>query len=253
MSGLAVIGIKPYLPPGPPPPPASAYILQEDAASKFTLEDASGALLAETGSDTKISAFTDGNPTQPANDNLVAARGAGNVRLPVTNFVAVKDRVTADNGPNATTTETALYTATIPANTLGTDRCLRITLIGVLDKDVLTDVVTLRVKFGGATIYADVCATTGSAVNRPWCAELYLAGDGATNAQVLGGWFLLGDLATATTGLGDLQTDEVLAHTPILATAAIDSTADQTLTVTAQWSAAFTNVMTCRYACLERL
>lgn len=204
--------------------------------------------------DSKISALADGGPAQPL-DELVIARSGANNKLDVEDLVGVQNQVATDVTVVNTTTETSIYSYSVPAATLDTNRLLRLTIFGDILANSGTPNLTVRVKFGGTTIYADATANfSASATRRPFFFQILLAGDGATNAQVLGGWLFVGAIGTATTGTGDLGVDENQGVAPIANTAALDQTSAQTLDVTVQWSAANASVE-CRakHAVLERL
>ncbi len=87
---------------------------------------------------------------------------------------------------------------------------------------------TLRFKWGGSTIFTDTntYATAGSA--RVFIYRINLVGNGATNAQGINVTHIVGGSAFATAGT--IETADF--------TAAIDSTADQTVSITWQHSAA---------------
>ncbi len=154
-------------------------------------------------------------------------------------------------------TETTIYSYTVPANTMGTNKALRLTMIGDrLNDSGATKTITLRVKFGGTTLYQDVTATFADAnLNRyPWNATVVLANQDATNAQTLGGQINFGINTTVpATGFGDLGVDEIIAATPFVGVAGtIDTTQDRLLEVTVQHSASHaSNNIRLHYALLE--
>jgi hypothetical protein len=194
--------------------------------------------------DEKISAQADGTPIAPG-DAFVVARGSSNVKIAGTGLVAIHDRESATIDVVNTLNETTIFTHSVPANELGTDRAIEVQLQGDLLENVVTGAqLTWRIYFGGTTIWNDVLGsvTAISASRRPWWLHFILAANGATNAQRLGGLFLLGTAGGATTGLGDIDTDEIESQTPLINNSiAIDSTVARTLEVTVDWFSANVN------------
>ena len=144
------------------------------------------------------------------------------------------------NNSNATT---SLYSVRIPARALGTNRVALTKLWGEYRHTAGTaQTVAIRVGYSTTTIYYDLSAAPAvSSSSRPMYMEFYLANRGATNAQVLGGTITFGS-GGATTGEGDLATDEIVSNTPIRGLSAIDSTSAATFEVFARLSAASTLV-----------
>ena len=149
--------------------------------------------------------------------------------------------------------ETSLFSFSVPANALGTNRMLRLTLFGdYLNNSGATRTVTFKAKYGATTLFNDATlALAASASRRPFRFELQLANQGATNAQVLSGLISLGLAGGTTSGLGDLSALPALMN-HIFGASVEDSTAAKTLDVTATHSAANASISIRRqYACLE--
>lgn len=145
-----------------------------------------------------------------------------------------------------TVTETSLWSKVIAGDDLGANGMLLLDLQGdILHNNAGADTVTIRVKFGGATQLA-ITDTFNSATNAsrfPWKWLVKVENRGATNAQFLSAHFHHWSLnlpPSAVTGIGGVGTNSERVGL-VSNTAAIDTTADQTLQVTAQWSAASTN------------
>jgi hypothetical protein len=199
--------------------------------------------------DSKISGLADGTPPMPT-DLFLVARASDNKSIAGAATVAIHDREAATTDVANTTTETTIFTHSVPANELGSDRALECILFGdYLNNNATGTSLTWRIKFGGTTIYQDaVSASAISATRRPWWLQFVLAANNATNAQTLGGLFYLGTAGGATTGLGDIDTDEIESAAPIANSGiAIDSTAARTLEVTVAWSAASANASLRRF------
>lgn len=85
----------------------------------------------------------------------------------------------------STAAETTVYSFSVPANTLSTNKMLRLTLVGdLLNNTGAGAGFTLRVKYGSTTIGTCAVTTWNSSVNRlPWDGLTVLAANNATNAQ----------------------------------------------------------------------
>jgi hypothetical protein len=158
----------------------------------------------------------------------------------------VLTRLTTPVDVVSSTTETTLFTYTVPANVMGTTRRLRLELGGdYLNNSglILTTSETVRIKFGGTTIWEDTGKLHANSSNRkPWFMRINVTNLGATNLQGLGGTILLGG-SPSTTGIGEYSDDEVDASTAIGNTGiAIDTTATAVLAVTVQHGQADANI-----------
>lgn len=97
---------------------------------------------------------------------------------------------------------------------------------------------TLRIKIGGTTLYADASAALVSGV-QPWHVRFTVRNMISVAVQRIGGLAIIGAVGTATTGVGDLATDEIAGISPFQASGTIDfSTAARAIDVTWQHSAA---------------
>lgn len=98
--------------------------------------------------------------------------------------VRVLDRDVTVTTVASTVTETTVYTYTIPANTLSTDRAVRLTHYGLLTNNTGVDrTPTIRLKFGGTTLFAYTPTLTTNATGRLWTVHAIVAPANATNAQ----------------------------------------------------------------------
>lgn len=161
----------------------------------------------------------------------------------------VLDRSTSTVDVANTVTETDLYSFAVSANTLATAKALRLTLLGdFLHNNVAGDTLTARLKFGAATFAMPAYSAEGtvSASRGSFALHAVIANLGATNSQKA-------DFAMDTQrGGGGSNTSRSFASSDTLG--AIDTTAVQTIAVTAQWSvASANNSWRKRYAILEIL
>lgn len=144
-----------------------------------------------------------------------------------------------------TTTETNLFSYTVPANTLGSTHALRVNISSDYFNNSGADrTFILKIIYGTTTMYqdtSDVIAVLSS--RRPVMIDFIFFPRNATNSQGVAGMITISNTGLATTGFGDLVTDEVLVETPFVgANAAEDSTTSLTLKVTITHSAADANV-----------
>lgn len=168
--------------------------------------------------------------------------------MPRQGWVEVIALSTADGTAIAnTTTETIIFpNVTIPANYMADGRLIRITAYG-RHSTTGTPTLTFRIRLGGVAgtvIVASGALTTGSGVTAGmWRMEvlLQMRSNGSAGTVLGTGLVLVGDDAASTVGSatnthgGDFMGSAGVA-TP--ATASLDFTADQALSITATWSAA---------------
>ena len=175
--------------------------------------------------------FTEGNFKTHVLDNLLAL--AHPLEAPTT----------ADLDVVSSAAETTLYSVTVLGNTLGTVGSVLAELYGdTLYNNNIADTMTLRVKFGGSTQLQGAAFPLGTldAARQPWYLRIVVANKGATNSQVL--YASLdgrpGNVTTPVVGLGRWDTRSVGA---MISTSAIDTTVDQSLLVSVQWSVSSAN------------
>lgn len=146
-----------------------------------------------------------------------------------------------------TAVETAILSYTIPANLMGTDKILEISISGYfLNNSGTTASATfrLKVKLGAAAMYSDITAVQTNSTNfAPVYMDLKVIESNSTSAQRLGGLVATGLTGAATVGSGDLGTDECLALTPIRGTGTQDMTVNQDLEVSIELGKADANLV----------
>lgn len=148
------------------------------------------------------------------------------------NAASVLDRDTTIADVVNTTTETTVYSFTIPANTLGTDRMLRLSMIAdYLNNSGAGSSIAIRVKLGATVVanYFDSNVAT-DASRRPVISKGDIAAAGATNAQRSFFNTIFGNPGANTGGIQGNLWNVTMPHLSIAA----DSTTPLTLTITAQ-------------------
>ena len=171
---------------------------------------------------------------------------------------AVLDKNTTTVTVTNSFTETTLYTVSVPANTLGTNKMLRVTMGGTyLNNSGATKSMVVSIKYGATTLYSDTSAAlfSGTAL-RGWRLEFILAANAATNAQKLIGSFGMSHGGATTTGTGDSNVmigDNDGSYGLLYGTSAIDSTVAQTLLVTVTHNASDVNTTITRYTVITEL
>lgn len=144
----------------------------------------------------------------------------------------------------STASETSIFSFTVNANDLSTNKALHIELFGdYLNNSGAGRTLQLKIKYGATTLFDDVSVSLGaSAVRQAWRLSLILANQSSTSSQVLIGRFTLSeDAGAATTGLGDLTGPDPISAT-IFGTSAINTALNATFDVTFQHSASNANL-----------
>lgn len=149
-----------------------------------------------------------------------------------------------------TTTETAIYSFTVPAFSVGQDQALRLRLVGDLKnfRGSNTDY-TYKIKLGLTTMWQEARTLTSNNIRMPFIWDLLFANLNDTSSQMLIGSVFLAGPASPTTGEGSISSSTVSA---ILGTSAIDMTADALIEFTVTMSAAdaLTDIVS-KYSVLE--
>lgn len=210
--------------------------------------------------DTTVRTSSSLAPPDGSVTNAKVAAAAGIVGSKLSNVPYVYDRVTTGVDVQTSTTETSIYTKSITGNDMGTNRMLRLIVLGdYLHNNVAGDTLTLRIKFGGTTFYAKSADfnTSVGAARHPYRLDLRVANVGATNSQMIEGSLPV-EFASAsapTTGIGAWASPSnplLISDLGIGTLGTIDTTTAQTLDVTVQWSASSANnSWRMRYAVLE--
>jgi len=151
------------------------------------------------------------------------------------------DSVQSDFEVASNATEQPLYTRLITGNDLGVNGLALLRL----DGDVLSNAghtLRVRVKFGGAPVLdsgAFAPTTQNSATRQPWWLEVRVQNRSVAGAQLVVAEYMCSQPG-ATTGLGKFDTTQSVTAALTLGvmqnTAAVDTSVDQTLQVTVQWS-----------------
>lgn len=110
----------------------------------------------------------------------------------------------------SSSTEFDMLNYSVPANLLGTNGSIKVRVSGyVLQNQVTATDFTLRIKFGGTTLYqSTIAAMAQSAINKPWILEFEIGNKNATNSQGMAGKMIMNDASTPTTGEGSIASDE---------------------------------------------
>ena len=133
------------------------------------------------------------------------------------------DTIVAPTSVSNTTNETVLFTGSISAAELKAGKVIRVTGMGKLSTDDASNVVTLRVKIGTVTIIT-MASTAKIATDKPWHTDCTMtirtAGAGGT-----------------VSGHGHVQIEDT-DFSDNTSSQAIDTTAANNVTITAQWNTA---------------
>ena len=154
---------------------------------------------------------------------------------------------TAQVSINTTTAETTLYTTSIPANILSTGNALKIEIpISVINAATVGKTHTIRVKYGATTLTTTVATINTNGITFGTL-TIYLMATGATNSQRAVTQLF------AMNGSGSTATNNDTISAISVGTAAIDSTASQTFTVSVQPNESNTNTRFTAEACIVTL
>jgi hypothetical protein len=168
----------------------------------------------------------------------------------------VLNRATASVDINTSVAETDFYNFSVPGNTIGATKMLRLTIFGdYLHNNVAGDTANIRLYFGGTKHYdfSHNFAGVIAATRQPWFATICIANLNATNSQAIFGSFINADAnnAAPTTGIGVLNAGRG-GQIGITTLGVIDTTAAAVVRLSAQWSASsVNNSFRSRYAVLE--
>jgi hypothetical protein len=151
----------------------------------------------------------------------------------------VLDRDVAVATVDTSAAETTVYSYTVVAATLSTNKALRLTMLAdYLNNTGGASNLTVKAKYGGTAFYTSTTfSVTQSASRRAVRLVCELTGRNATNSQQASGTFLLSG-ASGVTGAGSAPTVDFGVYTNL----AIDSTADQALLVTVQHGTSDANI-----------
>jgi hypothetical protein len=183
-------------------------------------------------------------PLFPGEDVLLTSDGSNWL----TNLPSVRliDRDVAALTVANSTTETTVYTFSVPANTLGSNRMLRLTILAdYLNNSGSSSNFDIAVKWGGSTMLGpSLGSQSTSAVRRRFQTAAVIAANNATNAQIVSGVLNFTNPATdAAWTVRSTGDDKNAANS-----ATADTTAAQTLSVTVQHGTA---AATIDFRCLQ--
>jgi hypothetical protein len=214
---------------------AALLKFHDGTAARTVLTDAAAVTAAQGGTGANLGACAQGGLPYFSATGVMSCLAAGTSGLflktlgaaanPLWADVATGlDKTTANAASDATTNELTAYSVSIAGGHLSTNNLLRLTLIGKIKTSNATRTLTIRLKYGGTTL-STVVLKSFSATDQPLIIQGYVAGDGATNAQIgavgvpVGAGFILQEASGGSEAAG-----------------AADSTTSQTLAVTLQLS-----------------
>jgi hypothetical protein len=157
---------------------------------------------------------------------------------------------------NNSSTETDLVNYSIAANTLSTNRGIRVKMFGTLSINATTPTLRIRMYLGSTILYDKTSgAIPNSGNTSAWELEAHVYNNNASNAQISNLVFRTSDRAAATgTGTGELTASA----TPLFVvagvgtTGAVDTTASQIFRITFTVSvASASNVITKQFSTVE--
>src|SRR5919198_4053840 len=150
-----------------------------------------------------------------------------------------------------TTTETAVYSFSVPANTLVANKALRLTVTGsVLNNTGGAVNLTIAVKLGATTIARTSADSVGTAATRgAFYLESIINANNATNSQRASTKYIRGGSAAEGSWVVSTDSRYEAQHGSL----AVDMTSAQTLQVTVTWASASVNASFKRFAAILEL
>lgn len=136
-----------------------------------------------------------------------------------------------------TSAVTSFFSQSVPANTLGTNGAVFVTVNGFyLNNSGASRGLRFQISLGVTALWDDTTSSTyfgATATAYPFYMQFLLANDGATNAQRMSGFIRIGQATAASSavGVGSLSQSGDVSSTPFHGTAAIDTTSAATLAV----------------------
>lgn len=195
-------------------PTGSDLDLQRDSVGKLNLA-------------TSLATFT--TPVVLPADPTTALQAATKQYVDVA--VGLLDRNNTDVTVENTTTETSIYSFSIPANKLGATGGVRLTINGTAANNNLTNQLTVRIKLGATTVVTigptNNNSTAGTQFPATISMDLFNTATGAQRAMAWLRWLI--------------DPSSPVQHAGFYGTAAEDTTAARTLDVTVQWATASVN------------
>lgn len=166
----------------------------------------------------------------------------------------VEDRSSSTTTVSNTTTETSVYSYSVPADALGSTGALRVTLFGTYTNTSGSNrTVTVKIKLGSTTLYQDVTGNLSSNTDsRAVQFSFLLMNTASASSQKLTGNLRFGNAGATTSGTGNLGTTATT-DAPIYGSASEDTTSAKTLNVTVTHSSAATTISFVRQAVIAEL
>lgn len=157
--------------------------------------------------------------------------------------VAVIDRDMSENDVVDTASETTLYSFSVPANTLGTNKVLRVSLRGdYLNNSGATKTLDFKIKYGTTTLVHSLVDTFANDADRQtWTMDFLFGAVDSASVQIVNGTLLFSKALTPTIGIGSIFSGLAARGGGFQGTAAEDSTGALALTITVKHSAAHAN------------
>lgn len=196
--------------------------------------DAQGDILYFNGTDyVRLPAGTSGQFLE----TLGAGANPAWATAPGATAITMLDRNMAQLDIVNTAAETTLYSYSVPGGTLGTNKALRVSILGdYLNNSGFSKNFTVKMKYGATTLWGDVTSVPTNTTRRGFKLDMILAAINSTSAQSLAGSVFLSATGAPVTGTGAFFDASTLHSLQVIpgGSSAEDSTAAKTLAATVQ-------------------
>lgn len=185
----------------------SALYIDSDGILKPLTMTSGQLIIGSTGTAPVLAQLTAGT-------GVTITNAAGGITIAATGASVYNRTVTTATIAN-TTTETSLYSLTIGAGDLSTNKAMHVVVAGdALNATGGNKTIQFIIKFGSTTLWDDTTIlTTTSASRRAFRLEFDLINQNSANIQILNGRLTFSPVSSAATGTGDTDATDITAGT----------------------------------------
>lgn len=171
-----------------------------------------------------------------AGTNITVTNAAGSITIAATGGSSVLDRKTTVTSINTSTTETDMYTYSVPGGTFSTNKSIRVTFIAdYLNNSGGASNFTVKVKYGATTVFSSgAISMAASATRDAVFGTFVISAFGATNAQKSSGDLRVQSNGGGVAGVANAQSASMQIFSAVHTGVTEDSTGALNLKITFQ-------------------